>query len=366
MDWVDYYQGRSVLVTGHTGFKGGWLTLWLRQLGARVAGVALEPNEMLPYPMTSSDAGVRSHLLDVRNFEALRSVFETHQPEIVFHLAAQPLVRRSYRDPIETYSTNVMGTVHVLEAVRRTPSVRALVNVTSDKCYENREWISGYREEDALGGRDPYSSSKAACELVTAAYRASYFTDRSAPAVATARAGNVIGGGDWGEDRLVPDIVRAITSGQKARLRNPDAVRPWQHVLEPVRGYLLLGARLAGREGWQYASAWNFGPSMENAVPVRTLVAKLDAAWPGRLPGASPAEASGDPPEARVLRLDVSKAHRRLGFTPLLNLDESVALTVDWYRECLEGSRRPDELTGAQIATYAERLGVPASGGDGR
>src|SRR2546430_5089898 len=264
---ASFYRGKKVLVTGHTGFKGGWLTAWLKILGAHVIGFALPPGTRPNlFDAATIDRDMVSLFGDVRNFEELSGTFAERSPEIVIHSAAQPLVRRSYREPVETYATNVMGTVHVLEAARHTASVRALVVVTSDKCYDNREWFWGYREADAMGGHDPYSSSKGAAELVTAGYRKSFFSQNGSAGVGSARAGNVIGGGDWSEDRLVPDIVRAIYSGEPVVIRRPQSVRPWQHVLEPVRGYLVLAKRLF-EGGRACADGWNFGPRDEDAIP---------------------------------------------------------------------------------------------------
>ena len=260
-----FWRGKRVFLTGHTGFKGGWLAIWLESLGASVFGYALAPvTTPSLFEITRLDESVDSILADVRDAQKLSDAIRRAEPDIVFHLAAQPLVRASYRDPVETYSTNVMGTVHLLEAVRQTDSVRAVVVVTTDKCYDNREWEWGYRENDPLGGYDPYSSSKAAAELVTAAYRNSYFLASEVAAVASARAGNVIGGGDWSEDRLIPDIVRAVSDGKPVRIRNPDAIRPWQHVAEPLAGYIRLAQHLY-TDGAGFAQAWNFGPEDRDA-----------------------------------------------------------------------------------------------------
>ena len=324
-----FWQGRRVLLTGHTGFKGGWLALWLQSMGAIVRGIALAP------PATPSlfeaarvGEGMGHHVADIRDFAAIRPLVADFQPDTVFHLAAQPLVRLSYRQPVETYATNVMGTVHVLEAAREAGSVRAIVNVTTDKCYENREWPWGYRENEPLGGHDPYSSSKACAELASSAWRRS-FLEGDGIALATARAGNVIGGGDWAEDRLVPDVLRALQGGEPVRIRNPQAIRPWQHVLEPLSGYLLLAERLH-THGQADADAWNFGPSDEDARPVQWIVERLCAGWGD---GASWTSQPGEHPhEAAWLKLDISKARQRLNWTPRWTLDTALAHTVAWHR----------------------------------
>jgi CDP-glucose 4,6-dehydratase len=346
-----FFAGRTVLVTGHTGFKGGWLSRWLSLLGARVVGYALAPEGRTNlFELASIEREMTSILGDVRDLDALGSVFEEHRPEIVLHLAAQPLVRRSYRSPVETYATNVMGTTHVLEACRRTSSVRAVVVVTSDKCYENREWLWGYREDEPMGGHDPYSSSKACAELVTAAYRRSFFSD-GGPAVATARAGNVIGGGDFCEDRIVPDIVRGAAAGESIPIRNPLSTRPWQHVLEPLAGYLLLARKLC-EEPRSYAEGWNFGPRDEDAIPVEDLAKRLvEQLGRGTLAITPPEERKG-PHEARYLKLDVSRARARLGWAPKFGIDEALGLTARWYRRFLEDPASCAAELDTQIREY--------------
>lgn len=327
----DFWAGKRVLVTGHTGFKGSWLTLWLKMLGARVSGYALAPpTDPSLWHQLGLEGEIESHLADVRDLPALVRVFAQVQPEVVFHLAAQSLVRPSYSDPVATYATNVMGTVHLLEAVRKTPGVRVVVNVTSDKCYENQEWTRGYREDDPMGGRDPYSSSKGCAELVTAAYRSSFFCgEAEGAALASVRAGNVIGGGDWAADRLVPDFVRATQRGQKVRIRNPRATRPWQHVLEPLYGYLSL-AELLWDEGHEFAGGWNFGPADEDAVPVENVVSTLASLW-GE-PAGWTADPGPHPHEAHFLKLDSSKSRNQLQWRPRLDLQTALKWTIEWYK----------------------------------
>lgn len=334
-----FWQGRRVFITGHTGFKGGWLALWLRHLGAKVAGYALEPPTTPNlFELARIGEAVSSVVGDVRDLQFLQRAMGEAQPEVVFHLAAQPLVRHSYADPVHTYSTNVLGTVNVLEAVRRTASVRALVNVTSDKCYENREWVWGYRETDRLGGHDPYSNSKACSELVTQAFRDSFFSDQSGGArpvaVASARAGNVIGGGDWAADRLVPDFVRSILAGQPVRIRRPAAVRPWQHVLDPLSGYLRLAECLIS-EGEPWAGSWNFGPEEGDAKTVEWVISRIGTLWGD---GAMwELDADPHPHEAGFLHLDISKARQSLGWRPKWHIEKALQRTVAWYRAYTAG-----------------------------
>jgi len=350
-----FWQGRRVLLTGHTGFKGSWLSLWLQSMGSQVVGYALAPptNPSL-FEVAQVSEGMTSIIGDIRDLEHLRKVFIEHQPEIVIHMAAQPLVRYSYIEPVETYSTNVMGTVNLLEAVRSTKSVQAVVNVTTDKCYENREWAWGYRENEAMGGYDPYSSSKGCAELVTAAYRNSYFHPEKykehSVAISSARAGNVIGGGDWADDRLIPDIMRAITEGKPVNIRNPHAIRPWQHVLEPLSGYLVLAQKLY-EEGAVYAEGWNFGPNDEDAKPVQWIVEKLTHAW-GE--GARWVVDGGNHPhEAHYLKLDCSKAKSRLGWHPRWSLEEALVAIVEWQRNYRDG-KAIKAVTLDQIRQYVD------------
>lgn len=350
----DFFRGKRILVTGHTGFKGGWLTAWLKLLGSEVTGFALPPNTQ-PNLFTSARIAdnMTSIFGDVTDHEAVSSAFHKSVPEIVIHNAAQALVRRSYREPVETYATNVMGTVHVLEAARQTASVRAVVIVTSDKCYDNREWDRGYVEEDAMGGHDPYSSSKGAAELVTAAYRRSFFHQAGSAAIASARAGNVIGGGDWSEDRLVPDMVRGITDNQPIVIRRPESVRPWQHVLEPLRGYMSLAQTLWEHEH-KYAEAWNFGPALEDAITVADLAKCFVSRWgKGQLKIQPEMDA---PHEAKYLRLNCGKASQRLGWFPALKLQETLEWTVDWYRSYYDNPATAESITTAQIQKYMGAL----------
>ena len=350
-----FWRGKRVFITGHTGFKGGWLTLWLEVLGAKVAGYALAaPTEPSFCDVVAIEKSIISARNDIRDLDALRKCLLEFRPDIVLHLAAQSLVRPSYEDPVGTYATNIMGTVNVLESVRQCPSVRSVVIVTSDKCYENRERDQGYNEDEAMGGFDPYSSSKGCAELVTASYRNSFFNPDDYPrhhvSVASGRAGNVIGGGDWAKDRLVPDMVRAILAGQPVRIRNPNAIRPWQHVLEPLGGYLLLAQRLF-EEGPKLSGGWNFGPLDSDTRKVQDIVGKLtqqwgdDASWE--------ADQGNHPHEARFLKLDCSRAETLLGWRPRLNVDTALAWTVDWYKAWRKG-KDMRALTLLQISTYSE------------
>ena len=321
------YAGRRVLVTGHTGFKGSWLVLWLRSLGAQVVGLALDPDTQPSHWAALQLVDVADHRVDLRDAHAVHAVLQQHQPEIIFHLAAQPLVRRSYREPMATFATNVMGLIHLLEAIRTCHSVRVLVNATTDKVYAEHTHTEGYRESDALGGHDPYSSSKACAELVSNCWRKSFFSATgSGVRLATARAGNVIGGGDWAQDRLVPDLVRAANLGQALVVRNPGAIRPWQHVLEPLSGYLRL-AQLLWHDA-TLAQAWNFGPGTAGEVSVQDLTDRLALHWP---PLRIEHDASAQPHEAAVLRLNASAAQAQLAWRPVWSLDETLERTAYWY-----------------------------------
>jgi CDP-glucose 4,6-dehydratase len=348
-----FWRDRSVLVTGHTGFKGGWLATWLLDLGARVTGYGLAPHTTPSYFVQCGLAErISTTFADIRDADALRTALAATSPSVVFHLAAQPIVLLSYRAPLETIGVNVLGTASLLEAVRHTPSVEAVVIVTSDKCYENLERPEGYREDDPLGGHDPYSASKAAAELITCAYRRSFFATDGAR-VATVRAGNVIGGGDWAADRLVPDAMRALVAGQPIRVRNAAAVRPWEHVLEPLGGYLRLAERLASNDA--FAGAWNFGPRDSDAVPVATLVEMIARQWDGGRWDSRPVVDA--PHEAGLLRLDWSKAREQLGWHPGLSLEEAVDLTVAWYRAAVGAGlpRSMYDLSVEQIRHYERR-----------
>lgn len=334
MQSTTFWRGKKVLVTGHTGFKGSWLTLWLQALGAKVTGYALAPDTTPNlFELARVADGIDSVISDIRDRHAVLNAMKAASPEIVIHMAAQPLVRESYASPVETYETNVMGTVHVLEAVRHVPGVKSVVIVTTDKCYENHEWEWGYRENEAMGGYDPYSSSKGCAELVTAAYRRSFFNPSTyathGVAIASARAGNVIGGGDWATDRLIPDIMRAIMREERVRIRSPHAIRPWQHVLEPLSGYLLLAEKLYSEQS-RYAEAWNFGPNDADARPVQAIVERLTSQWGD---GASWAlDGDEHPHEATFLKLDCSKARNRLGWQPRWNLERALDEIVAWYK----------------------------------
>lgn len=350
-----FWKNKRVLLTGHTGFKGSWMALWLQSLGAEVVGFALAPNTNPNlFELAQVGSGLTSVLGDIRDLAAIQAVMQQAQPEIVIHMAAQALVRASYQNPVETYATNVMGTVHLLEAVRQTPGVKAVVNITTDKCYENREWVWGYRETDPMGGYDPYSNSKGCAELVSAAYRSSFFNPATyaqhGVALATVRAGNVIGGGDWAQDRLLPDILAAFAKGQPALIRNPHAIRPWQHVLEPLRGYLTLAERLY-TDGPAYAEGWNFGPNDEDAKEVGWIAMHMAALW-GQ--GASWTTDGGvHPHEAHYLKLDISKARSRLHWQPALRLQQGLGLIIGWAQHHQAGADMRG-VTLAQIRDYQQ------------
>lgn len=327
------YAGRRVLVTGHTGFKGSWLALWLHELGAEVTGIALDP-DTTPSHWNLLGLPVQDLRLDIRGAVQLADAVAAAKPEVVFHLAAQPLVRRSYRAPLDTWTTNVIGTANLLDACRGLGGLKAVVAVTTDKVYQNSEWPWGYREIDALGGHDPYSASKAATELVIDSYRKSFFADDGSPLIASARAGNVIGGGDWSEDRLIPDIVRATARGESVEIRSPHATRPWQHVLECLAGYLMLGQQLLGQQK-AFAEAWNFGPEAGDNRTVSEVLAAMRAHWPEFSWHLS---TESHPHEASLLYLDVAKARSRLHWSPVWTLDEAIAKTAEWYRTYLAGA----------------------------
>lgn len=344
-----FWRNKRVFLTGHTGFKGSWLSLWLQSLGSEVHGFSLDPptNPSL-FTIANVETDMASHkIADVRDLVSVQRAMKSSQPDIVIHMAAQSLVRLSYSEPVETYATNVMGTVNVLESARCTNSVKAIVVVTTDKCYQNQDWVWGYRENEAMGGYDPYSSSKACAELVTSAYRNSYFQSNGM-AVASARAGNVFGGGDWAVDRLVPDILRAFDTHQTLNIRNPHAVRPWQYVIEPLSGYLLLAERLY-TSGQAYAEAWNFGPHDNDARPVEWIVEHMAKQWGN---GANwQHERNTHPHEANYLKLDTSKAKSRLGWSARIPLEEGLALTIDWHRQWTNGGNMKQQTLN-QIEQY--------------
>lgn len=343
-----FWGHREVFVTGHTGFKGGWIAHWLSDLGAKVHGYSLEPPTV---PNFFTEVNLRERLVssttaDIRDFESLERSIKKSQSEIIIHMAAQPLVRHSYQSPVETFAANVMGTVNVLEAARQSGTVKVIVNITTDKCYENKEWPWAYRESDRLGGHDPYSASKACAEIAAASYRDSFLADANIQ-LASVRAGNVIGGGDWARDRLIPDFLRSIDAGKTLRIRYPNAVRPWQHVLEPLSGYLRLAERL-WTEGAAFAEAWNFGPGEEDAKPVAWLVGQLCA----KIPGATyEIEAMEQPYEAALLKLDSSKAKTRLGWRPRWNLEAALDKTIDWHQAWCTNKNMSD-ITSKQILSH--------------
>lgn len=353
-----FWRGKRVLITGHTGFKGSWLTLWLQQCGAEIAGYSLAPHTDSPslYRLAQVESGLHSVEGDIRDGASLQALMRDFRPEVVLHLAAQALVRDSYIDPVETYSVNVLGTVQFLEAVRHTPAVRVALVITSDKCYENREWAWGYRENEPMGGHDPYSSSKGCAELVTAAYRTSYFRgDVESPIVASARAGNVIGGGDWAKDRLIPDIIRALQQNRSVQIRSPYAIRPWQHVLEPLNGYLTLAER-AWHDGDACAEGWNFGPNDQDARPVQWIVERMTELWGDDARWER--DSTPQPHEAHYLKLDASKAKMRLNWQPHLDLSTTLEWVVEWYRKQGHGEDAR-QLTLEQITRYQNRLESP-------
>lgn len=329
-----FWHGKRVLLTGHTGFKGSWLSLWLQAMGSELRGISLAPpTTPALFDVAKIAEGMDHQIADIRDFDKVNKLVAEFKPEIVIHMAAQPLVRLSYQQPIETYATNVMGTVHVLEAARHARSVKAIVNITTDKCYENKEWLWGYREDEPMGGHDPYSNSKGCAELVSSAYRKS-FLNQAGIAMATARAGNVIGGGDWALDRLVPDVLRALEQNQPALIRNPHATRPWQHVLEPLSGYLLLAEHLYN-DGLAFAEGWNFGPNEDDAKPVQWIVNKLCEAWAN---GAKWELQPGEHPhEANYLKLDISKAKQKLRWYPRWPLQTALHHITTWHQAWLAG-----------------------------
>lgn len=350
---LEFWKQRKVLITGHTGFKGSWLSLLLQHLGAEVVGYSLPaPTTTNLYELANIDNGMKSVHGDVRDLDHFKQVLIDHRPEAVIHMAAQSLVHQSYQDPIETYETNVMGTARVLEALRQVGGVKAVVVVTSDKCYANREWVWGYREDDAMGGYDPYSSSKGCAELVTAAFRQSFFnsskTGNPSAQIASARAGNVIGGGDWAENRLVPDLMQALMAGRPALIRNPQATRPWQHVLDPLSGYMVLVEKLS-TDGSDYAEGWNFGPRDDDSKPVSWISQRLTELWQGD--SGWQVDDNDYPHEAHYLKLDCSKAAAKLGWRPRWNIDQALDATVQWYKAYQSGHELRDLMI-RQIQSY--------------
>lgn len=344
-----FWSGKRVFLSGHTGFKGSWLSVWLQMLGAKVTGLALDPpSTPNMFDVVSASEGMQSYIGDIRDLAVVKKAMMVAKPDIVIHMAAQALVRYSYDNPVETYATNVMGTVHVLEAARQVSSVKSIVVVTSDKCYENKEWCWGYRENEAMGGYDPYSNSKGCAELVTSAYRNSYFSGTDSLGLGSGRAGNVIGGGDWALDRLIPDIVQAFNDEREVCIRSPGAIRPWQHVLEPLHGYLTLAERLWSAPK-QYSCGWNFGPLESDVQPVEWIVERMQRLW-----GEGAAwrlDAAEQPHEAHYLKLDCAKAHGELQWRPRLNLDVALQWTVEWYKAFYDGADIR-QFTEKQIKEY--------------
>jgi CDP-glucose 4,6-dehydratase len=356
----DIYSGLHVLVTGHSGFKGSWLTLWLEMLGARVTGISLPP-ETSPNHWDILGLNADSKFVDIRDQKTLEDAILKARPDMVFHMAAQPLVRRSYRSPLETWATNVIGTANVLDACRQLRGLKALVVVTTDKCYENKEWTWGYREIDPLGGHDPYSASKAGTELVAASFRRSFFHTPDSPLLATARAGNVIGGGDWSEDRLIPDVVRSIDTGTSVEIRSLNATRPWQHVLECLSGYLLLGERLLKRDQ-SCAGPWNFGPDRDGNRTVKNVLEQMQITWPAVVWHGTDQK---QPHEAKLLQLDTNKAQSELGWRPVWNFQESIAATAEWYRAWLEQSEVSSRIQLERYIAAATERGLVWTKGRG-
>jgi CDP-glucose 4,6-dehydratase len=347
-----FWKDKKVFVTGHTGFKGSWLSLILQRMGAIVKGYSLEVDtEPAIFQLANVSKGMESEFGDIRNLMQLDKSMIDFAPEILIHMAAQPLVRLSYKNPVDTYATNVIGTVNVLEVARKCSSLKSIVCITTDKCYENKEWEWGYRENEPMGGHDPYSSSKGCAELVVSAYRRSFFNSESNASVASARAGNVIGGGDWAEDRLIPDIIRAFQSSKPVLIRNPLSTRPWQHVLEPLSGYLVLAQKLYS-DGDAFAEGWNFGPKDEDSKPVSWVLDRMVGHWGY---GASwKLDRNNNPHEANLLKLDCSKAAYRLNWVPKWNIETALEATVDWYKVYLESKDGIREFTEAQISCYLD------------
>lgn len=346
-----FWQNKKVLITGHTGFKGSWMSLWLQKSGAKVMGFSLPPSTKPSlFELARVEKKIQSRIGDIRDIDAFKKAYSEFQPDIVFHMAAQALVRPSYNDPVTTYATNVLGTVHVLDVARQIPSAQAIVNVTSDKCYENREREQGYREEEPMGGHDPYSSSKGCAELVTSAYRRSFGMK-----LASARAGNVIGGGDWSEDRLIPDCIRSLAEGKPIAIRNPNSIRPWQHVLEPLSGYLLLAEKIVSSPE-KYARGWNFGPAESDSRPVSWIADRMVAEWGASAKWQRVSDSSA-PHEAHYLRLDCSAARTELGWRPRLELEQAIRWVIDWHRRQAKGEAA-DSLCFSQMDEYQSLSGL--------
>ncbi len=344
---MDFWRGKKVLITGHTGFKGSWLTLWLHNLQAELSGISLPAKKLSLFQIAELEEEITSFYCDITNFSELVSTVQKIQPVVIFHLAAQALVRPSYDDPVSTFSTNIMGTAHLLEAAKQCASIKSIVIVTSDKCYDNQEWQWGYRETDPLGGKDPYSCSKACTELVVDSYRHSFFSNNNLN-IATARAGNVIGGGDWGHDRLLPDMLSAFSNKKPVIIRNPQAVRPWQHVCEPLNGYLNLARKLF-ENGSAFAQAWNFGPSDNANKTVSWIADYIQQQWPGSLPWTTSKE--DNPHESQILKLDNSKARTFLDWHPILSVDQALDWTVNWHQAWLH-KQNMKEFTLNQIHEF--------------
>ena len=353
-----FWKNKKVLITGHTGFKGSWLSIWLKSLGAEVIGVSLDPpSKPSLYVKANISDGIVSLKQDIRDLQAVKKIFQKYKPEIVFHLAAQALVKYSYISPVETYETNFMGTLNILEGIRCINTVRAAVMITSDKCYENTESERGYSENDPMGGYDPYSCSKGAAELLISSYRNSFFSvvnfDEHNTAISSVRAGNVIGGGDWAEDRLIPDLIKSFQSNNQVEIRNPNAIRPWQHVIEPLSGYIQL-AELLTKDGAKYAEAWNFGPAEEDARPVEWIVEKLSYLWGSKVGWSK--DDSPHPHEANYLKLDCNKALERLNWKPKWDLEEALLKIVEWHKEEQLKTIRCEELCLSQIDNYTKDM----------
>jgi len=350
---VDFWQGKRVFLTGHTGFKGGWAALWLQEMGAIVKGFSLPaPTSPSLFEQAKVAEAMESEFGDIRDLAVITKSMVAFNPDILIHMAAQPLVRLSYREPVETYATNVMGTIHVFEAARKCPNLKAIVNITTDKCYENREWEWGYRENEPMGGHDPYSNSKGCAELVTSAYRKSFFSTAGTPDLASVRAGNVIGGGDWADDRLIPDILKAFENKQAVVIRNPNATRPWQHVLEPLSGYFMLAEKLYNTLDKSFAEGWNFGPIEDDAKPVQWIVESMVNHWGN---GASwQLDGGQHPHEANYLKLDISKVKKHLGWHPCWGLDTALDKIIHWHKAWLKGENMK-QVCLQQIQEYSQR-----------